>query len=177
MHTRIDDWSLGRSDWTMGILFAITVPHPPTTRCQSAFSRITSGPQQALQPAAPQCRVEKRDFAGWGKGHIARAGTHHRGAGRPTEPKCRRAKRVEVPLLSDVSSQSSASIREAIPPWNVRTQSPFQPGVPASAQEGEILFAHLKRIPKLDRLRLRGPTGARDASSSQQPPRNPSTPA
>jgi hypothetical protein len=26
----------------------------------------------------------------------------------------------------------------------------------------EILFAHLKRIPKLDRLRLRGPNGARD---------------
>ena len=26
----------------------------------------------------------------------------------------------------------------------------------------EMLFAHLKRILKLDRLRLRGPTGARD---------------
>ncbi len=26
----------------------------------------------------------------------------------------------------------------------------------------EMLFAHLKRIMKLDRLRLRGPTGARD---------------
>ena len=26
----------------------------------------------------------------------------------------------------------------------------------------EMLFAHLKRIPKLDRLRLRGPRGARD---------------
>jgi hypothetical protein len=26
----------------------------------------------------------------------------------------------------------------------------------------EMLFAHLKRIPKLDRLRLRGPNGARD---------------
>ena len=27
----------------------------------------------------------------------------------------------------------------------------------------EMLFAHLKRILKLDRLRLRGPSGARDA--------------
>jgi hypothetical protein len=35
----------------------------------------------------------------------------------------------------------------------------------------EMLFAHLKRILKLGRLRLRGPTGARDESSSQQPPR------
>jgi hypothetical protein len=26
----------------------------------------------------------------------------------------------------------------------------------------EMLFAHLKRIPRLDRLRLRGPTGAKD---------------
>ena len=26
----------------------------------------------------------------------------------------------------------------------------------------EMLFAHLKRIPRLDRLRLRGPNGARD---------------
>jgi hypothetical protein len=26
----------------------------------------------------------------------------------------------------------------------------------------EVLFAHLKRIPKLDRLRLRGPNGAKD---------------
>src|SRR5438034_11649713 len=29
-------------------------------------------------------------------------------------------------------------------------------------KKGEMLFAHLKRIPKLDRLRLRGPCGARD---------------
>ena len=35
----------------------------------------------------------------------------------------------------------------------------------------EMLFAHLKRILKLDRLRLRGPNGARDEFSSQQPPR------
>src|SRR3546814_8757184 len=37
----------------------------------------------------------------------------------------------------------------------------------------EMLFAHLKRILKLDRLRLRGPTGARDefilpATSSEE---------
>jgi hypothetical protein len=29
-------------------------------------------------------------------------------------------------------------------------------------QKVEMLFAHLKRILKLDRLRLRGPNGARD---------------
>ena len=32
----------------------------------------------------------------------------------------------------------------------------------AAAQENRMLFAHLKRILKLDRLRLRGPNGARD---------------
>jgi len=32
----------------------------------------------------------------------------------------------------------------------------------APAQKVEMLFAHLKRILKLDRLRLRGPNGARD---------------
>jgi hypothetical protein len=35
----------------------------------------------------------------------------------------------------------------------------------------EMLFAHLKRILKIDRLRLRGPLGARDGSFSQQPPK------
>lgn len=29
-------------------------------------------------------------------------------------------------------------------------------------KKGEMLFAHLKRILRLDRLRLRGPNGARD---------------
>lgn len=33
----------------------------------------------------------------------------------------------------------------------------------------EMLFAHLKRIMRLDRLRLRGPNGARDESTSQPP--------
>ena len=32
----------------------------------------------------------------------------------------------------------------------------------SSAKKIEMLFAHLKRILKLDRLRLRGPNGARD---------------
>ena len=31
-----------------------------------------------------------------------------------------------------------------------------------AAEESEMLFAHLKRILRLDRLRLRGPCGARD---------------
>ena len=35
----------------------------------------------------------------------------------------------------------------------------------------EILFAHLKRILRLDRLRLRGPNGARDSSSWPPPSR------
>ena len=35
----------------------------------------------------------------------------------------------------------------------------------------EMLFAHLKRILNLTRLRLRGPNGARDSSFSQQSPR------
>ena len=36
------------------------------------------------------------------------------------------------------------------------------PSPDASAKKVEMLFAHLKRILRLDRLRLRGPTGARD---------------
>lgn len=46
---------------------------------------------------------------------------------------------------------------------------------PAYKQSGhkrkkvKTLFAHLKRILKLDRLRLRGPTGARDEFLRQQP--------
>ena len=32
----------------------------------------------------------------------------------------------------------------------------------AERKKVEMLFAHLKRILKLDKLRLRGPTGARD---------------
>lgn len=35
----------------------------------------------------------------------------------------------------------------------------------------EMLFAHLKRILRLDRLRLRGPSGARTNSSWLLPPR------
>jgi len=35
----------------------------------------------------------------------------------------------------------------------------------------EMLFAHLKRILKLDRLRLRGPNGARDEFTSPPPPK------
>jgi hypothetical protein len=35
----------------------------------------------------------------------------------------------------------------------------------------EMLFAHLKRILRLDRLRLRGPFGAQDEFSSLPPPR------
>ena len=35
----------------------------------------------------------------------------------------------------------------------------------------EMLFAHLKRIPRLARLRLRGPNGARDEFLSRPPPR------
>ena len=34
----------------------------------------------------------------------------------------------------------------------------------------EMLFAHLKRILRLGRLRLRGPRGARKTSSRSQPP-------
>lgn len=34
----------------------------------------------------------------------------------------------------------------------------------------EMLFAHLKRILKLDRLRLRGPNGTKKTSSASPPP-------
>jgi len=40
-----------------------------------------------------------------------------------------------------------------------------------SAQKVEMLFAHLKRILKLDRLRLRGPNGAATNSTSPPPPK------
>ena len=42
-----------------------------------------------------------------------------------------------------------------------------------SAQEVEMLFAHLKRILKLDRMRLRGPTVPEMNSSSPPPPKPP----
>jgi len=35
-------------------------------------------------------------------------------------------------------------------------------GLAAAAEKVEMLFAHLKRILKVDRLRLRGPHGAKD---------------
>ena len=36
------------------------------------------------------------------------------------------------------------------------------PGMVISRRQVEMLFAHLKRILRLDRLRLRGPSGAKD---------------
>ena len=45
--------------------------------------------------------------------------------------------------------------REIAKSWEGRTSRRLRKKV-------EMLFAHLKRILKLDRLRLRGPTGARD---------------
>ena len=39
----------------------------------------------------------------------------------------------------------------------------------------EMLFAHLKRILKLDRLRLRGPNGAREIPSCRHSPEPPET--
>ncbi len=38
----------------------------------------------------------------------------------------------------------------------------FAPAIYSERKKVEMLFAHLKRILKLDRLRLRGPNGARD---------------
>ena len=35
-----------------------------------------------------------------------------------------------------------------------------------------MLFAHLKRILRLDRLRLRGPSGAKDEFLAAAPPQN-----
>jgi hypothetical protein len=45
--------------------------------------------------------------------------------------------------------------REIASSWEGRTSRPLRKKI-------EMLFAHLKRILKLDRLRLRGPNGARD---------------
>ena len=41
--------------------------------------------------------------------------------------------------------------------------------LPPPVEKVEMLFAHLKRILRLDRLRPRGPTGARESSSSLAP--------
>ena len=63
-------------------------------------------------------------------------------------------------------------VRKSIIPTDVRDGSwPFSNSGRAVTQKVEMLFAHLKRILKLDRLRLRGPNGARDEFLLAAPPK------
>lgn len=50
---------------------------------------------------------------------------------------------------------------DAVAP-DLPTLSPEREASRCQRKKVEMLFAHLKRILKLDRLRLRGPNGARD---------------
>jgi DDE family transposase len=72
--------------------------------------------------------------------------------------------RIEVPLLPQAGfpqgapfdlRASSRQARQIARSWEGRTSRRLRKKI-------EMLFAHLKRILKLDRLRLRGPNGARD---------------
>src|SRR4030095_7245970 len=72
--------------------------------------------------------------------------------------------RIEVPVLSQAGFTEDTSIglrgarhmaRQIASSWEGRTSRRLRKKI-------EMLFAHLKRILKLDRLRLRGPNGARD---------------
>ena len=46
--------------------------------------------------------------------------------------------------------------------WHAKSQAPGKAAPRRLRKKIEMLFAHLKRILRLDRLRLRGPNGARD---------------
>jgi Transposase DDE domain len=71
--------------------------------------------------------------------------------------------RIEVPMLPKAglrrcrarSTRVLARWRQIARSWEGRTSRRLRKKI-------EMLFAHLKRILKLDRLRLRGPNGARD---------------
>jgi hypothetical protein len=71
--------------------------------------------------------------------------------------------RAEVPVLPQTSRRVPRSIyegardmaRQIARSWEGRTSRRLRKKI-------EMLFAHLKRILKLDRSRLRGPNGARD---------------
>jgi hypothetical protein len=51
---------------------------------------------------------------------------------------------------------------KALAIWRATSQTPMPMSPQGAKKKGRMLFAHLKRILKLDRLRLRGPNGARD---------------
>src|SRR6266480_4595182 len=71
--------------------------------------------------------------------------------------------RIEVPMLPKAglrrcrarSTRVLATWRQIARSWEGRTSRRLRKKI-------EMLFAHLKRIIKLDRLRLRGTNGARD---------------
>jgi len=71
---------------------------------------------------------------------------------------------TQAALLSQHSSRQGAVLdpRRRARPRPGDRQNGRLPDLAPPAQMVEMLFAHLKRILKLDRLRLRGPCGARD---------------
>src|SRR5882724_3721191 len=75
-----------------------------------------------------------------------------------------RSMRIEVPLLLQARITKGAAIdlrgcsRHGAPDRKIVGGPRFA----SLRKKIEMLFAHLKRILKLDRLRLRGPNGARD---------------
>jgi hypothetical protein len=71
--------------------------------------------------------------------------------------------RVEVAVLPKRTGPQGAAIDPRCARRGARHRKVLRRSrVATTAQKVEMLFAHLKRILKLDRLRLRGPTGARD---------------
>ena len=73
--------------------------------------------------------------------------------------------RFEAALLSeDVRpARCRAPSTRALATWRAQIAKSWEGRVSRRLRKKvEMLFAHLKRILKLDRLRLRGPTGARD---------------
>ena len=86
-------------------------------------------------------------------------------------PSCHRENRLSIApnlLCSDCYSTSRTSIASTYivkAGRNAGQRRPITEAYAVSRRERkrvEMLFAHLKRILKLDRLRLRGPNGAKD---------------
>jgi len=82
-----------------------------------------------------------------------------------------RAVRVEAALLPNTPpAKSRAASMRAHVIWRVRSRSRRLRHVARERKKVEMLFAHLKRILKLDRLRLRRVHAAPRTSSSSPPP-------
>src|SRR3954452_13399444 len=73
----------------------------------------------------------------------------------------RRARSNPVAAQKNRLARSSARSTKGRGTWPAKLPKP-KPTEPPARKKVEMLFAHLKRILKLDRLRLRGPNGARD---------------